>query len=492
MIDLLLLNPRTSKLVKEEDIKKAAPHEELREPPTGIMILASILENSGFSVDILDCSILQKPFNYIRKNIGKYRLLGITSLTNTFLFASQIAKTAKRFNPDLYIIMGGAHASFKFDEILRDYPYIDAVCIGESEKSFPWLVNQLLKIPYVDLVYEKSTSKSGIKKNKPHRIQNILGSASKIPKGLAYLNTPIISPFIAGLKGYSPLNVDKLTSSNIKQKRTTIFTGFPDPTDLKDVPLPARHLISMNYTVANVLVNRGCPFKCSFCVRTKLFSTVRIRELINVLDEIDQISNYSNYKFVNFYDNLNLNKQYFTKFLEALNARKKKMLPWGTELRADMITKEEAVLMKNTNCRIVATGIESADETVLKKNFKFQDPYKSAEGIRILKNAGIAVQAYFVLGLPGETEESFKKTLEFAKKLPLQKGVDLIEFFVATPYPGSDLDKKYESFGLKKVVDHNYNLYNCENIIMVPETLNYAQLKDMIKEADKIKKMFKK
>ena len=45
MIDLLLLNPRTSKLVKEEeDIKKTAPHEELREPPTGIMILASILE----------------------------------------------------------------------------------------------------------------------------------------------------------------------------------------------------------------------------------------------------------------------------------------------------------------------------------------------------------------------------------------------------------------------------------------------------------------
>ena len=77
----------------------------------------------------------------------------------------------------------------------------------------------------------------------------------------------------------------------------TVFTGYPDPVDLKDVPLPARHLISMNYTVANVLVNRGCPYKCSFCVRTKLFSTVRIRELDNVLDEIDQISNYSNYKF---------------------------------------------------------------------------------------------------------------------------------------------------------------------------------------------------
>ncbi len=460
----------------------------MREPPTGIMILASILENTGFSVDIIDCSILQKPFNYIRKNIGKYRLLGITSLTNTFLFSSQIAKTAKRFNPDLYIIMGGAHASFKFDEILRDYPYIDAVCIGESEKSFPWLVNQLLKIPYVDLVYEKSTSKSRIKKNKPHRIQNILGSARNIPKGIAYLKEPIISPFIAGLKGNYRLNNEYSPND---QKQVTIFTGYPDPVDLKDVPLPARHLISMNYTVANILVNRGCPYKCSFCVRTKLFSTVRIRKLDNVLDEIEQISKYTNYKFINFYDNLNLNRNYFLKFLEALNARKNN-LPWGTELRADMITKEEALLMKTTNCRIVATGIESADETVLKKNFKFQDPYKSAEGIRVLKNAGIAVQAYFVLGLPGETEESFKKTLEFAKKLPLQKEVDLIEFFVATPYPGSDLDKKYESFGLKKVVDHNYNLYNCENIIMVPETLNYAQLKDMIKEADKIKKMFKK
>ena len=489
MIDLLLLNPRTSKLVKEEDLKKPAIHRELREPPTGIMILASILENSGYSVDVIDCSILEEPFNYIRKNVGKYRLLGITSLTNTFLFASQIAKTAKRFNPDLYIIMGGAHASFKFDEILRNYPYIDAVCVGESEKSFPWIVKQLLKTPFVDLVYDSSASKSGIQKNRPNRIQNILGSAGKIPKGLAYLNKPIVTPFIAGLKDYPPLNDELMTSKN-GEMSDTVFTGFPDPVDLKEVPFPARHLISMNYTVANILVNRGCPYKCSFCVRTKLFSTVRIRELNNVIDEIDQISNYSNFKFINFYDNLNLNREYFTKFLEALNERKK-MLPWGTELRADMITKEDALSMKDANCRIVATGIESADETVLNKNFKFQDPYKSAEGIRILKNAGIAVQVYFVLGLPGETEESFKKTLKFAKKLPLEKGIDLIEFFVATPYPGSDLDQKFKSFGLKKVVDHNYNLYNCSEIIMVPETLNYAQIKSMIEETDKIKKMLK-
>ena len=127
----------------------------------------------------------------------------------------------------------------------------------------------------------------------------------------------------------------------------------------------------------------------------------------------------------------------------------------------------------------------------LKMNFKFQDPDKSAAGIKILKNAGIAVQVYFVLGLPGETEESFNRTLKFAQKLPLQKGIDLIEFFVATPYPGSDLDQKFKSLGLKKVVDHNYNLYNCSEIIMIPETLNYGQLKKMIKKANEIKKMFK-
>ncbi|GAG42727.1 unnamed protein product, partial [marine sediment metagenome] len=182
---------------------------------------------------------------------------------------------------------------------------------------------------------------------------------------------------------------------------------------------------------------------------------MRIRPVEQVLEEVKYISSCANYKFVNFYDNININHRYLNEFLDGLISQKF-TLPWGAELRADVITKEEALKLKKSNCKIVATGVESASEEVLKINFKFQDPSKVAQGIRIFKEVGIAVQAYFVIGLPGDNWERFKKTLKFVETLNLEGGVDRVEFFTATPYPGSDLAMNKEKYGIR-ILNENYS-----------------------------------
>jgi radical SAM superfamily enzyme YgiQ (UPF0313 family) len=143
--------------------------------------------------------------------------------------------------------------------------------------------------------------------------------------------------------------------------------------------------------------------------------------------------------------------------------------------------------MTRCNCALIATGVESAAPEVLKLNVKNQNPDRVAEGIQLLKSYGIPVQAYFVLGLPGETIDTFKQTLEYIRRLPLEKGVDHVNIFPATPYPGSDLYLKQKEY-LLKIVNKNFNVYNCEEIVMETETLNYKQLSQMMDSAHKLKK----
>ncbi|MHA1453790.1 MAG: B12-binding domain-containing radical SAM protein, partial [Promethearchaeota archaeon] len=143
MIDVALVNPRTS---LQKPVAEIQPfHNYVREPPTGLMILAAILENRGYAVEIVDCSILDNPFEYLREKAKDIRMFGITCLTNTYYQAIQLAKTAKRFNPSTYVVMGGPHISFQYKEAFMEMPFLDAICIGESEKSLLTLVNLFLK-----------------------------------------------------------------------------------------------------------------------------------------------------------------------------------------------------------------------------------------------------------------------------------------------------------------------------------------------------------
>ncbi len=469
MIDVALINPRTS--LQEPTSKPSQKN--LREPPTGLMILAAILENKGYAVEIIDCSLLENPFQYLREEADQFRLFGITCLTNTYYQAIQLAKTAKRFNPSSYIIMGGPHVSFQYEEAFRDMPFLDAICYGESEMSFPYLVDLFLEKSVLDVLYS-GANLSGTE-NSFSKTSELL-SKSVLPKGIVY-------PKQIVLDGFTKALYNKFEIQNNTQR--IITTGFPEPVNIDEVPLPARHLIRA-YNVADVIINRGCPNNCSFCSRTKLFPTVRIRSLSDVMEELNHILTIPSYQFVNFYDNINLNKAFYYDFLDALIERRFR-LPWGAELRADALTEKQVQKMTQCNCRIIATGVESASPEVLKINVKNQNPEKVAEGIRLLKSYGIAVQAYFVLGLPGETIDTFNQTLDYIRNLPLEREIDKVEIFPAVPYPGSSLFSDQEAYHLK-IVNKNFNMYNCKEIIMETESLSFEDLSKMWKTSQSLKK----
>jgi anaerobic magnesium-protoporphyrin IX monomethyl ester cyclase len=439
---ILLINPKTTKSSEFQT-------DFFREPNSGILYLAAILEQDNIPVEILD---LEQYYGLEIRELKKVILekakisdiIGITSLTNTFYLATEIAELIKQSNRDTIVVLGGPHVSFQYEEILKTEPVIDFICVGESETSFLELVNLVIR--------DKS-----VKMN----IQAFERELNAI-KGLAYKN----------LEG------------------NVMFTGLPKPIDIETIPLPSRYLLSQEnfyYRVASVIINRGCPNACSFCSRQKLFPKTRIRSLVSILSEIRDIISYQTYNYINFYDNINIDKIFFHGFCRLFidNAIK---IPWGCELRVDSITTEEASLLKEAGCKLIATGIESASLKVLKNNLKYQDPRRVFSGIKNLKAVNIPVQAYFVLGLPGETEVTFKETLDFIKRLPLDND-DKINYFVATPYPGSRLWDERESFNIN-IIEFDFTKYDCQHIIFETSDLSVQKLENLFKIAKDIEQFF--
>jgi magnesium-protoporphyrin IX monomethyl ester (oxidative) cyclase len=444
---ILLINPKTSK-------KPKVQREFFREPNLGLLYLAAILDYNNISVDILD---LEQYIDFteleikdiVKEKSRNYSVFGITSLTNTFHLAIDIARIIKKRNRNSFIILGGPHVTFMYKEILehdkKSENLIDFICLGEAEIS----MFKLVKI----LISQKQTN------NKLKECENEL----KEINGLAFYDS----------KG--KLNVNNKTNY----------------IELEDLPLPARYKLSQDYyyyTIANIIVNRGCPNQCSFCSRQKLFKKTKIRSISSILSEIRAIQALQTYKYINFYDNININSSFLRDFCRMF-IENKIDIPWGCEIRVDTITSEEARLLKSAGCMLIATGIESASIDVLSKNFKFQEPEKVKKGIANLKKTKIPIQAYFVLGLPGETEETFQKTINYIETLPLDEN-DTLNYFVATPYPGSRLWDEKDQFKIN-IIKTNFAKYDCEHLIFETRDLNKSKLENLYYKAKEIEKKFK-
>jgi radical SAM superfamily enzyme YgiQ (UPF0313 family) len=103
-------------------------------------------------------------------------------------------------------------------------------------------------------------------------------------------------------------------------------------------------------------------------------------------------------------------------------------------LRADRIDPELAGLMYRSGCHSVNIGVESADPDVLAMAKKGESIDKIERGIRIFKEAGMSVTGFFIIGLPGDSFEAQKRSVEFAKRTGIGA-----HFNILVPYPGTEL-----------------------------------------------------
>ena len=214
--------------------------------------------------------------------------------------------------------------------------------------------------------------------------------------------------------------------------------------DLDDLPYPARHLFDLEsyplfdpsgQRMITVLSSRGCPYNCSFCFKGIVGRTYRHRSPDNVIGELVQCIERYGVRSFYFIDDL------FTIDVKRLDAFCDRVLEVGLDVRWQCLARVDRVTlpilkkMYRAGCREVHYGIESGNPDVLKATAKHVNLDQVRQAVGWTEEAGIRGKGYFILGLPGDSDQTMEDTIAFAESLPLDEAM----FSIATPFPGTRL-----------------------------------------------------
>jgi anaerobic magnesium-protoporphyrin IX monomethyl ester cyclase len=225
--------------------------------------------------------------------------------------------------------------------------------------------------------------------------------------------------------------------------------------DIDFFSFPARHLLPLDSIVSHDLVergkpatslitSRGCCNACSFCAsKTMWGQRVRFRSPGNVIAELEQIMEVYGVRHFRFHDDtMSLNKSRLLemcKKMEPLNIR------WRAHTRVDCSDMETLKAMKRAGCDEIGFGIESASQRVLDVNKKRIKVEQAKKAIRNAKDAGLKVRLFFIVGLPGETKDTWKLNIDFIEDVQ-PDGVDVSTFI---PFPGCDIYDNPKAYGIE-------------------------------------------
>jgi anaerobic magnesium-protoporphyrin IX monomethyl ester cyclase len=242
-----------------------------------------------------------------------------------------------------------------------------------------------------------------------------------------------------------PATIDGITYREGDAIRSTKDRKYLENLDL--LPFPAwRHIDIHDYFDAGkmfpfitLITGRGCPNSCSFCVLPQVMygKKYRLRSPKIVVDEIESdLKQFPDIKEVMFEDDaLTVDINRCKEICREIIARGiNKKICWLGNSRADIADEELFSLMKESGCRMLVVGFEFGDEQILRNVHKRVTPQQMKTFIRITKKAGINVHGCFMVGGPGDTKETAKKTILLARELK----PDTLQFSALTPYPGTE------------------------------------------------------
>ena len=216
--------------------------------------------------------------------------------------------------------------------------------------------------------------------------------------------------------------------------------------DLDSLPYPARDLVDQSRyreelchykPYFHLWTSRGCPHKCIFCLWPNILykGKVRFRKVSNVIEEISFLKREYGAREIFIYDDtFNLLPKRVEEFCNEL-LRRNINIHWLCQFRPDKNNSPDLFkLMKKSGCRLVVFGVESGSQYLLDHSIRKGLTLDEARNaIRWCKEAGIEAHLAFVVGVPGETDETIRQTYEFIKEVQ----PDRFQVSIATPYPGT-------------------------------------------------------
>ncbi|MCP4361168.1 MAG: radical SAM protein [Chloroflexi bacterium] len=413
-VDIVLVNPPTpdgSLWIRTQHRVGRRTRENMVWPQVSLAQMAALLAPQH-KVAIIDANAERMTWPEFGKMLDKYQpkyyLTHVTAPTlendmyGCFLAKARGAQT----------IAFGTHVTPIPRETMQPYPALDYILLGEPDLTIRDLLDVL-----EDKVNER-----------PQNIQTIFDK-----------HDPLYKPAIDEDGNVDFHNIKGL----VWRDGDEVVVNFTRPfiQDLNDLPHPLHHLLPwekyrmplIKGPFTFIVTSRGCPAGCTYCIKHVSYQfSVRIRTPEHIMEELWILKKMG-------LNNIHMYADLFTVNRDQVMGLCKLMveqginLRWTCNSRVDFVDEEMLEWMGKAGCWLISWGIESGNEQILRHARKGANPAKAEQALRWAKKAGIKNWGYFIIGLPGETEDTIRDTIDFSKGLPL----DIALFHVAAPYPGT-------------------------------------------------------
>jgi len=413
-VDILLVNPPTPDggyWIRTQHRVGRRTRENMVWPQVSLAQMAALLHDA-YKLAIIDANAERMGWPEFTKLLERYQpkyyLTQLTAPTlendmyGCFLAHARGAKT----------IAFGTHVTPIPRESMRPYPSLDYVLVGEPDLTIRDLLDNL----------------EGKIDQRPEHIRRIFER-----------HDPSYHPAI-GDDGV--LDMHEIKGLAWRQG-DEIVINMPRPfiQDLDDLPIPLHELLPLQkYRMPMIkgpftfmVTGRGCPAGCTYCIKHVSYQFgARLRSPKLILEEMWKLKELGINNIHMYADLFTVSRDQVMDLCERMIAEKIN-IRWTSNSRVDYVDEEMLRMMGKAGNYLISWGIESGNEQILKHAHKGAYPDKAERALRWAKAAGIKNWGYFIIGLPGETVETIRQTIDFAKRLPL----DIALFHVAAPYPGT-------------------------------------------------------
>lgn len=272
------------------------------------------------------------------------------------------------------------------------------------------------------------------------RGERILERNSFLDAVLLDFTTEHILNYLAGQRPVADMIAR--TNGRIVQGGIRRSSTFSYPVPLHDQLGRGRYLMPIvavpRFTVS--LTSSGCRFGCVFCVPNHM--SFRLREQDNVIEELLALER-SGFTHVLFHDiNFVSDREYVIRLCRRI-LENRVTLKWAFQTRVDAVDGEILALVQQAGCRAIEYGVESGDDCVLREMNKGISVEQIRQTFLDTHRHGIRSVGFFIIGMPGETRETIRKTIDLA----IEIDCDYASFSLPLPHPGTELGESMSQKG---------------------------------------------
>ena len=400
-----------------------------RMAPLGLLSIAAHLEREGHTVFVHDClgpmAVYGNGANAKQVLELAPDLVGVSATTSGFLDGYDLAARIKAASPRTRVVFGGVHISAMGGALLDQFPEIDFLCMGEGELTLAELAAGVPLGKINGLIWR---DRSEIVVNPPR---------SHIPD----MNR---LPFPAYEK----------------------LAGFPGGYNLP--------LFSYIRTPgATMITSRGCPYQCSYCDRSVFKRGYRYNSAGYVYDHMRYLRDRFGVRHINIYDDLfTAHRDRISRLCEMLT-QSPLGIQFNCAIRVGHADDDLLRMLKDAGALQLSVGIETGDPDLMKAHKPGVYIEEAGDTVRRIQAMGLRAKGLFMMGLPGETIASVRKTSDFVLSL----GLDDMNMSKFTPFPGAPVWKTIFQEGR---FDPDWRKMNCLNFVFVPKEIDSKETLDQL------------